>query len=224
MHPGISVKTVLLTALAITLNGCGDQFTRDTTYVRLNYETKSWLTDEAHQERFAMADSSGTVYFDFDHEWGGFLMTSISGDFLGKEVTEYEGIVQYFSSDHDDYFTIRADTKWDVHGDQLKVKLNDTRFTIDMHYKQLVHVGFKEEGKAKYFHDFHWQGDTIYSTITFHDTLSLGNTSYASVFHFEQKDLLEALEPPDITDIYIAKYIGLIGYSDFGGRLMTRVE
>ncbi|MCF8225320.1 MAG: hypothetical protein K9J30_05535 [Bacteroidales bacterium] len=222
MHPGCHTKISIL-ILGIFLQGCGETFNPNTEYVKLRMDSKQWLVDEEHQDDFLLRDSTEKERFFFDKEWGGYHSQWITGSYPDKTETHFEGIVQYFYSDQDANFRIELDAGWLKKGDLLTVRLEKLRYTYDLKYNLLTHVASDDEYKSTSFVIDHYEpGDTLLSTLTYHDTLTLDTIKFASVFHFTLRDFEEQWEPTSLTEIFIGKHVGLIGYAEHGGKKMVR--
>lgn len=214
-----SVSKLICATMGLFLLSCGGEGNHPLKeeYFYLEETNKDWLAPDTIHEVFYMKDVNGIS--------SSFLMTRNLEE-MGKGWTNIMGIntrttytEEYFQSFKSSFgmnlgISMRAHTP--PHGDNISISLDQVGFTYDFDFA-LVHsldtpFGYKNLLMTDKGYELHDDGK-ILSTVEMLDHLDTAYESYQDVLHFTFKDFRTQWTDFTITEIYIARGIGLVKYT-----------
>jgi hypothetical protein len=217
----------------VTLGGCSDKFVRDKETVMVSYSDKTWLVEDEQVDGFSLVDDKlREEQFALESEWSAFNRSASYSGMLGldREMTEYEVTSQRYISDRGSNFAVRLEATDPPQGTIIKVGMNNIQYWYDLRFKKVIGLATKHGN----IHYAFWDGTyeligfmdepeiPIVSTVTYHDTMTVGSTVYQGVMEFTLKDFQEAWEDSTVTGMVIARRTGLLQYSLNNGLVVTR--
>jgi hypothetical protein len=193
--------------------------------IDLSEESLEWLSEEETGESFYMQDNNGiSQSFLYNTLTASYSYSSSS--FLGirTKSTRRQNIYQEWSSSYGRYFSLMLTADFEPFGDNLTVTLNDMSFNYDLGKEEVTRISTPFGSLSKLITSTGYEEpDVILSQVTIHDFLLVGTRTYGNVMHFRLNDFSEKLTPLAITDIWIARHVGLVKFSLSNGLVYTRL-
>lgn len=180
--------------------------TREQTYY-ISSENKEWLTDFAKDTVINFIDNNQIAH-DLTFNYSSESFTKSSSSFLGIKTKESsrQAVFQTFYGTTFD-FDLSISSTFDE-TDELSVSVNDYSFTYDLVFRQMTRLSTPNG---------YISNNSIESKVVFLDTWSVDGGTYLEVFHFQLSDFEMEWNNNTITDIYIAKGVGLIQFNTHQG-------
>lgn len=214
-----SLAGLLINGLLLLLTSCGGEGEHPLKeeYYYLEETNKEWLAPNSIHEIFYMKDNNGIS--------SSFFMNNNSSD-LGKSWTTIMGIntrttyteecFQNFNSSFGLRLGISMRAHTPPHGDNISISLGGVGFSYDFDFA-MVHsldtpFGYKSLLMTDKGYQVHDDGK-ILSTVEILDSLDTAYESYQDVLHFTFKDFARQWTDFTVTEIYIARGIGLVKYT-----------
>ncbi len=213
---------VVVVAVLAGLAGC--MGTTETNNVR--YETYDWVVSDTLGSSFSMRDGNQitqsyrceylTNTYDFD----------INRSFLifGKKTVRTQSLYMEFNSGYGSLFSIKLDAVPNPYGDAMTVTLNDVSFTYDLGKQEIIRVVTKFGSIEKKASNGSYTASVpLLSEVEIIDMVPAGGYMYDEVMHFRLRDFETDWGPYTITDIYVAKFTGLVKFTLFNGLEYVRL-
>ena len=225
-----SLNKLIYGAMGFFLMACGGEGEHPlkTVYYYLEETNKEWLAPDSIHEVFYMKDSNGIS--------SSFLMTGNHED-MGKSWTTIAGIntrTSYTEECFQSYksglgmvlgMSMRANSP--PHGDNINISLEQVGFSYDFDF-EIVHsldtpFGYKSLLMTDKGYEVHNDGEVL-STVEILNSLDTEYETYHDVLHFTFKDFVDQWTDFTVTDIYMARGIGLVKYTLANGIWAERSE
>lgn len=214
-----SLNKLIYVAMGLFLLSCGGEGEHPLKeeYFYLEKTNKEWLAPDSIHEVFYMKDFNGIS--------SSFMMTGNQED-MGKSWTNIMGIntrttyteecFQSFSSSFGMVLGMSMRANSPPHGDNIRISLEEVGFSYDFDFA-LVHsldtpFGYKSLLMTDKGYELHDDGE-ILSTVEMLDHLDTEYESYHDVLHFTFKDFSTQWTDFTVTEIYIARGVGLVKYT-----------
>jgi len=197
-------------------------------YFYLEDSHKEWLAPDSLNGIFIMTDDKGISQ--------SFLMHRNFSE-MGKSWSTVMGIntrtsytEEYFQKYRSSYglsFWISMRANSPPHGDNINITLGGVGFSYDFDFESVHSLdtpfGYKNLLMTDKGYEVHDDG-AILSSVEFLDSLETRYGSYTDVLHFTFDDFNEKWTDFTLTEIYIARGIGLVKYTLAGGVYAERNE
>ena len=212
-----AIKSFYL-AMGLFLLSCGGEGENPLKeeYFYLEEIHKEWLAPDSIDQVFIMKDNNGIS--------SSFLMTGNQKN-MGKSWSTVMGIntrtsyteecFQSFSSGFGMTLGLSMRANSPPHGDNIFISLEQVGFSYDFDF-EIVHsldtpFGYKNLLMTDKGYEVHDDGE-IRSTVEMLDSLSTSYGTYQEVLHFTFKDFNQYWDDFTVTEIYMAKEVGLVKY------------
>ncbi|MFO7574589.1 MAG: hypothetical protein R6W67_05485 [Bacteroidales bacterium] len=215
-------KLAILVLLAGLVGCMGTTETYD-----VRYESFDWVVSDTVGSSFIMRDGNQLTQsyrcdflsnsYDFEVN-SGFLM-------FGKKTVRNQILYMEWNSSYDLMFSMRIEAMPDPYGDAMKVMLNDLSFTYDLGQEEIIGVDTKYGSIEKTaLNGSYTSSVPLLSEVEIIDTVSAGSIMYEEgVMHFSLKDFETQWGPYTVTDIYVAKFVGLVKFTLNNGVEFVRL-
>ncbi len=222
----ISMTGIFL-AISFLLSSCGELYSANKHTILVSAQAKEWFVDLTESEEFTMLDEHvQPEVFELEYERTHFNGARYSSGIFDTEEYEFEVIEQEFLSDKGSDFSIDIETREPPEGPLLVVEVNNLRYKYDLSYDKIIQISTMYGYKFMHFREGTYRSwdamDAIYSTASYHDTLMFNDTEYTGVMEFHLLDFEDQWEDSTITEIIIAKKVGLLKYAMSNGTVMSR--
>ncbi len=204
---------------------CGEESALKEETIYFQEENKGWLTADSLGYNFVIIDNNGISQsftmnrdnYEFSKSWGSFLG-------VNTDMTHTEYHYQAYTSNYGILYSLSLTAGFKPFGDELYVVLDRIGFAYDLKFQTISRLSTDIGIKSKLMTDegYELQGEDIFSTVEFSDTYLTNQSSYDNVLHFQLKDFINNWDKFTVTDIYIAKNIGLIKYELNNGIVYER--
>ncbi|MDX9929964.1 MAG: hypothetical protein RBS37_08970 [Bacteroidales bacterium] len=197
-------------------------------------ESKTYNVKEENFEWFT-PDTIGTWFLmrDDNQITQSFLCSYItnyyensSGSFLSikMKTTRRQTLYTEWESGYGSYFSLQVVAGEEPYGDVLTVTLNDMLFKYDLLKEDLFHVEtpFGKLSKKKTNGEYVTEG-TFLSEAEYLPVHMVGPATYSQVMHLKMRDFQSQWGDYTITDIYTAKFIGLVQITFSNGITIRRI-
>ena len=157
-----------------------------------------------------------TNTYDFETS-SGFLM-------FGKKTVRSQSLYMEWNSGYGSLFSIKLDAVPNPYGDLMTVTLNDLSFTYDLLKEEIISVTTKFGSiEKKASNGSYTSSVPLLSEVEIIDAVPSGGHIYDEVMHFTLKDFETQWGPYTVTDIYVAKFIGLVRFTLSNGLEYVRL-
>jgi hypothetical protein len=188
---------------------------------------KEWLTPDSIDQVFIMKDINGissSFIMTGNHEDLGKSWTTVMG--INTRTTHTEECFQSFVSSFGMRLGISMRANSPPHGDNINLSLDQVGCSYDFDFESLHSLdtpfGYKNLLMTDKGYEKHYDGE-IWSTVEMLDTLLTSYGTYQEVLHFTFKDFNNYWTDFTVTEIYIAKEVGLVKYVLASGLSSERV-
>lgn len=207
-------KTFLFVVFVVTLSCGGEDGGLKEVNLKVNDESKEWLTSDSLGTNFIMRDDYGiSQSFCMTGYSNGFSPSTTSYFWIKTKTTNTESYYQTYTSGFGNFFSIMITAGPEPFGDDITITLDDYSFTYNFKYQTISRLSTPYGYKSKtYTSEGFEENEKIYSTVNYVDTITIAGNLYNGVLHFKLADITEKWESYTITDIYIAKHLGLVKY------------
>jgi len=215
-------KLAILVLLAGLVGCMGTTETYD-----VRYESFDWVVSDTLGSSFIMRDGNQLTQsyrcdflsnsYDFEVN-SGFLM-------FGKKTVRNQILYMEWNSSYDLLFSMRIEAMPDPYGDAMTVTLNDLSFTYDLGQEEIIRVDTKYGSIEKTaLNGSYTSSVPLLSEVEIIDTVPAGSIMYEEgVMHFSLKDFETQWGPYTVTDIYVAKFVGLVKFTLNNGMEAVRL-
>ena len=225
--PGILTVNLLFMLLLTSCGGEGEHPLKEE-YYYLQDTNKQWLAPDSVGGVFIMTDSNGiSQSFEMNENSTelGKSWTTVMG--INTRTTYTEEFIQSFNSSYGLRLGISMRANSSPHGDDIIITLGEVGFRYDFDF-EIVHdldtpFGYKNMLTTDKGYEVHDDGE-ILSTVVFLDSLLTQNETYTDVLHFIFRDFENLWTDFTVTEIYIARGIGLVKYTLAEGISAERSE
>lgn len=211
----LSINKYIFIILLLLVVSCGENSALKEDYYYVDKSNKDWLINDTLGDNFIMIDENG-ISQSFSMNDFQYSFNPSSTTILGVTTrTSYrEEDYQSFSSNFGQLFSILLSASYAPFGDELYIKLGNTSFAYDFAFNTISRIECDNNYKSKTITDTGYtdSNQRIKSTVEFFDNYVVNNYNYQNVLHFSLKDFILEWNDFTVTDIYIAKKVGLIKY------------
>ncbi len=208
--------------LVLILSACGgEQGALKEEKLYFNQLHAGWITSDTINDIFIMTDNnkisqsfvmrSDTYYF--NKGWSSFLGINTSMTY-----TEYH--YQAYTSGFGMRYSFSLTAGSPPYGDVVFVSLNDVGFQYDLEFETVFGLdtpfAYKSYLITSEGYEVHDDGE-IFSSVEILDSLVTSYESYEEVLHFTFNDFNDQWTDLTITEIFLAKEVGLVKYVLAGG-------
>lgn len=189
-------------------------------------ENKGWISFGTENETFLLKDNNGisTDFQQFSNESYFLEGSSAFIVFTYRRTFREYTYKKFMSWVYNNNFSISLTAPYEPPGDELSVKLNKTGFAYNLNNKVLTRIevnpAIYTEGVNEYVSE---PEDEIKSKAEI-ISLTIEDVQYNEVLHFTLNDLQSNWNEFTVTEIYIAKGIGLIKYKLNNGITYERIN
>jgi len=213
-------KLIFIISIFLFLSSCVNEET-----IYFNDDNRGWIDYSSENESFLMIDNNNiTNDFQQFSESSYFQEGSSAFVFITYKRMFREYISrQYHSLIYNNRFSMSLEAPYEPPGDELFVKINKTGFAYNLNEKTLTRI---EVNPTIYFdgvNEYVSNPEDIKSSIE-NIEATIANKVYKDVLHFTLKDLNSNWEDFTVTEIYVAKNIGLIKYKLNNGITYERIN
>ncbi len=196
-------------------------------YFYLEDFNKEWFTPDTVGEVFIMKDLNGiSSSFEMtgNQKSMGKSWTTVMG--INTRTTYSEECFQSFNSSFGMSLGISMRANSPPHGDNINISLGQVGFSYDFDF-EIAHsldtpFGYKNLLMTDKGYEVHDDGE-ILSTVEMLDSLPTSFGTYQEVLHFTFKDFNNYWTDFTVTEIYMAKEVGLVKYVLASGISSERV-
>jgi hypothetical protein len=193
----------------------------------VRYESYDWVVSDTLGSSFIMRDGNQitqsyrcdylTNSYDFDVS-SAFLM-------FGKKTVRNQSLYMEWNSSYSSLYSIRIYAEPDPYGDAMTVTINDLSFTYDLGKEEVIMVDTKYGSIEKTaLNGSYTSSEPLLSEVEIIDVMSAGSITYdEGVMHFSLNDFESQWGPFTITDIYIARFVGLVKLTLNNGMEVVRL-
>jgi hypothetical protein len=211
------------------LFSCGDETAINEEHYYVDSEHKMWLSPDTLNTNFVMIDNNEiSLSYCLLHTRSDMSKSESKNFGINIKFTYREEISQFYQSTYFQGFSTLISAGIDEEnniGDVITLGLGNTAFSYDFKYKQLTYIHCGNNTISTTYTSEGLKPDKeFYSTIEFIDTMTLQNILYKDIMYFNLNDFNDSIVDLDITDIYIAKNIGLIRYTFKNGLDYQRID
>lgn len=219
----------LFLAMALFLLSCGGEGENSLKkeYVYMEEMHKEWLSSDTIKEVFIMRDLNGissSFLMNGKHEYMGKSWSTFFG--INTSSTYTEESYQTWRSGFEMALAINMRANPEPHGDEIYISLDRVGFRYDFDFETVYSLdtpfGYKSYLITDEGYEIHDDGE-IYSTVEILDSLVTSYGSYEEVLHFTFKDFIDQWTDFTVSEIYIAKEVGLVKYELASGLSNERV-
>jgi hypothetical protein len=214
-----SLSKLMYVTFGLVLISCGGEGEHPLKeeYYYLEEINREWLAPDTIHEVFYMKDINGissSFRMTGNHEEMGKSWTTVMG--INTRTTYTEEYFQSFKSSFGMVLGISMRANTPPHGDNIKISLGEVGFSYDFDF-DMVHsldtpFGYKNLLMTDKGYEVHDDGE-ILSTVEILDHLDTEYDSYQDVLHFTFNDCSKQWMDFTVTEIYIARGIGLVKYT-----------
>lgn len=214
IRPGI---ILLFIAAAILLSACGGEgggLKTESYY--FNEQNEGWLSNDTLDDTFVMIDNYGISQsfsmnsnnYYFNKSWG-----SIMGITTHTSLTEYH--YQSYRSSFRLNFSLSLTAGIPPFGDNIYANLMEVGFAYDFEFETVPRLdtpfGHKSLLMTSEGYEISEDGE-IFSAVEILDSLSTAYASYDQVLHFTFHDFKDFWTDYTVSEIYLAREVGLVKY------------
>ena len=188
-------------------------------------ESYDWISEDSLGAGFMMRDDNeitqsfrcNYLTSGYDHNTNSFLM------FRTRTVMK-QTLYQEWGSSYGRFFSINIIAEPEPFGDILTITLNDVSFAYDLTKKEVYWVTTPHGSLSKTITEGGYvENDPLLSEVEILESIYIGPIFYSGVMHFTLKDFESKWGPYTITEIYVAKYIGLVKFTLSKGLTYNRI-
>jgi len=206
---------IILAIFTLLFSACSEDWALKEETFTISKENSEWVPTRLDDETFFMIDNSGITqgyqveseYYYLDKSWGGFLGLNTHMTFTEYRSREYGATYNFDYS-----ISIRASTD-EIYGDQIRVQVGNTAFSYDLKQGIIysLELNFFNQSYLQTTEGFEAEVQ-IESVCEILDSFVIGEDTYYEVLHFQLHDTPEKWSDYTVTEIYVAKGIGLIKF------------
>jgi len=178
--------------------------------------TKEWFVDSCDNDFFLMVDnqliSESFSLYNKNYEQFHVNNYSRNESCIKSQVEKY---YREYNSTYRHNFKLSIYAYYN--GDEISIKVNNLDFRYNLELQKLVDIFYDNYSLSKYYTDDGLEGDAIYSSVDFMDTLTVNQKLYTGIMHFTLNDFTDYQNEFTVNEIFIAKHFGLIKYKLQGG-------
>lgn len=223
-----AIKPIFL-ALGFFLQSCGGEgeHALKEEYFYMEEFNKDWLAPDSIGEVFIMKDINGissSFKMTGNNESMGKSWSTVLG--INTRTSYTEECFQSFKSGFGIVLGISMRANSPPHGDNISISLDRVGFTFDFDFETIHSLdtpfGYKSLLMTDKGYELHDDGK-ISSTIEILDSLEGSYGTYQEVLHFTFKDFNNYWTDFTVTEIFLAKEVGLVKYTLASGISSERV-
>lgn len=218
-------RLLLLFVILVNILSCGENSTLKEKTIYCDDENKGWITSDSLGFNFIIVDNNG-ISQSFSMNVNNYEFTKSSTSFLGinTDMTFREHYYQSYYSNYDIKYSISLTAGFEPYRDNLSVDLDEIGFTYDFKFNtiSILYTDLGIKSKLETDRGYELEGEDIFSTVNIYDTYSTSSDTYEDVLHFQLNDFRDNWGDFTLTDIFIAKNIGLIKYELNNGVTFER--
>lgn len=219
VQPGFVILFITAVILLSACGGEGNGLKTETYY--FNEQNAEWLTKDTIADTFVMMDNNGISQsfsmrsdnYYFNKSW-----SSIIGITTQSSLTEYH--FQSYRSSFGLKFSLSLTAGIPPFGDNIYINLEEVGFAYDFDFETVSRLetlfGYKSLLMNSDGYEVSEDGE-ILSSVEILDSLSTADTSYFEVLHFTFNDFNDQWTDYTVSEIFVAKEIGLVKYVLAGG-------
>lgn len=218
-------RLLLVFVFFVNLLSCGEDSALKEETIYFQDENKGWITSDSLGFNFIIVDNNGISQsftmnrdnYEFSKSWGSFLG-------VNTDMTHAEYHYQAYTSNYGITYSISLTAGFEPFGDDLYIELDGIGFAYDFQFNTIsrLYTDFGIKSKLMTDSGYELQGEDIYSTVNFYDTYLTTSDTFENVLHFQLNDFKDNWEDFTVTNIFIAKNIGLIKYELNKGITLER--
>lgn len=218
-------RLLLAFVVVISLFSCGEDSALKEETIYFQDENKGWITSDSLGFNFIIVDNNGISQsftmnrdnYEFSKSWGSFLG-------VNTDMTNAEYHYQAYTSNYGITYSISLTAGFEPFGDDLFVELDGIGFAYDFKFNTIsrLYTDFGIKSKLMTDKGYELQGEDIFSKVRFIDTYSTNLDTFENVLHFQLNDFTGNWDDFTVTNIYVAKNIGLIRYELNEGIIYER--
>jgi len=185
-------------------------------YFYLEETNKDWLAPDSIGEVFIMKDLneiSSSFLMTGNNESMGKSWSTVLG--INTRTSYTEECFQSFKSGYGMVLGISMRANSPPHGDNITISLEQVGFSYDFDFETIYTLdtpfGYKNLLMTDKGYEVHDDGE-IMSTVEILDSLLTSYGTYQEVLHFAFKDFTNYWTDFTVTEIYLAKEVGLVKY------------
>lgn len=225
-----AIKILLLAAIVIFLFSCGGEGDNPLKeeYYYLEDIHKEWLAPDSLGQVFIMKDINGissSFRMTRNLEEMGKSWSTVMG--INTRTTYTEECFQSFSSTYGLVLSLSMRSNSQPHGDNISISLDRVGFSYDFDFESVHSLdtpfGYKSLLMTDKGYEVHDDG-VIMSKLEILDSLQTSYATYQEVLHFSFKDFKQNWGDFTVTEIYLAKDVGLVKYVLASGISSERVQ
>jgi len=211
--------------IAIVLFSCGEDSALKEETIYFQDKNKCWITKETTGYNFIMIDNNGISQsftmniddYEFNKSWSSFLG-------VNTEMTHTEYHYQSYTSNYGTQFSLSLTAGFEPFGDDIYIDLSGIGFAYDFKFETIsrIYTDFGYKTKSMTDTGYELQDEDIFSIVEILDNYSTNYYEYETVLQFRLKDFNDKWDNFTVTEIYIAKNIGLIKYVLNNGIIYER--
>jgi hypothetical protein len=215
MESALQYSNKLLFACVILLiASCGEKSAlREVTYF-FEEENRDWIVNATSGDNFLMTDSFRiTQSFQMNNNSCYFTEGSSGILVFTTKRSFWEYHYQEFISNYGISFSLSLTAGDKPFGDNLYISLANTDFAYDLKHNTISRISTLFGARFKIRTDKGYEDDEpIYSTVELIGSLEIEGSVYKDILHFSFNDFNESWTEFTITDIFVAKQLGLVKY------------
>lgn len=204
----------LIAFLILLIASCGEKGALKEETILFNEENKDWIITGNLGDNFLMIDSHGIAQsFMMNRNLHEFSTSAGSILFITTKITYREYHYQAFTSNYGNRFSLSLTAGYEPFGDELFIDLNNIGFSWDPKFNTVSRIDTPYGYRSKLMTDEGYEEDEpINSSAAIINSMEIDGVTYHDVLHFAFDDFRESWTDFTITDIYVAKQLGLIKY------------
>jgi hypothetical protein len=188
-------------------------------------ESFNWISEDSLGAGFMMRDDNAiTQSFRCNYLTSGYDYSTSSFLVFRTRTTRKQNLYQEWGSSYGRFFSISLTAEPEPFGDNLTITLNDVSFTYDLGKKEVTRLTTPHGLLSKTISgDGYVENDPLLSEVEILESMYVGQVFYSGVMHFTLKDFESKWGPYTITEIFVAKYIGLVKFTLSNGLTYNRI-